>query len=176
MLVEPASEGPCPLAEPCLDLLAETRRDASGHHTLCRTIPPCPTCPSRVRCRARAAVPAAGQTSPCPRWRRIPRSSRRRACAGSTSNRHAAPTGTGWKSTSISTLDYEDVFSRNQRPKLDQYDDYVFIVLYFPLFDKDSGRILTAELDLFLGEDFDHDAEHPTAAAVGDVRALPREG
>jgi magnesium transporter len=51
-------------------------------------------------------------------------------------------------------LDYEDVFSRNQRPKLDQYDDYVFIVLHFPLFDKDSGRILTAELDLFIGEDF----------------------
>jgi magnesium transporter len=51
-------------------------------------------------------------------------------------------------------LDYEDVFSRNQRPKLDQYDDYVFIVLHFPLFDKDSARILTAELDLFMGPDF----------------------
>jgi magnesium transporter len=51
-------------------------------------------------------------------------------------------------------LDYEDVFSRNQRPKLDQYDDYVFIVLHFPLFDKDSARILTAELDLFMGADF----------------------
>jgi magnesium transporter len=51
-------------------------------------------------------------------------------------------------------LDYEDVFSRNQRPKLDQYDDYVFIVLHFPLFDKDTGRILTAELDLFLGPDY----------------------
>ena len=36
-------------------------------------------------------------------------------------------------------LDYEDVYSRNQRPKLDQYDDYVFIVLHFPLFDKDTG-------------------------------------
>ena len=51
-------------------------------------------------------------------------------------------------------LDYEDVFSRNQRPKLDQYDDYVFIVLHFPLFDKDTNRILTAELDLFLGPDY----------------------
>jgi len=51
-------------------------------------------------------------------------------------------------------LDYEDVFSRNQRPKLDQYDDYVFIVLHFPLFDKDTSRILTAELDLFMGPDF----------------------
>jgi magnesium transporter len=48
-------------------------------------------------------------------------------------------------------LAYEDVFSRNQRPKLDQYEDYVFIVLHFPLFDKDSARILTAELDLFMG-------------------------
>jgi magnesium transporter len=51
-------------------------------------------------------------------------------------------------------LDLEDVYSRNQRPKLDQYADYVFIVLHFPLFDKDSGRILTAELDLFLGPDY----------------------
>jgi magnesium transporter len=51
-------------------------------------------------------------------------------------------------------LDIEDVYSRNQRPKLDQYDDYVFIVLHFPLFDKDTGRILTAELDLFMGPDF----------------------
>jgi magnesium transporter len=51
-------------------------------------------------------------------------------------------------------LDYEDVYSRNNRPKLDQYDDYVFIVLHFPLFDKDTGRILTAELDLFLGPDY----------------------
>ena len=51
-------------------------------------------------------------------------------------------------------LDIEDVYSRNQRPKLDQYEDYVFIVLHFPLFDKDSGRILTAELDLFMGPDY----------------------
>ena len=29
-------------------------------------------------------------------------------------------------------LDYEDVRSRNQRPKVDEYDDYLFIVLHFP--------------------------------------------
>ena len=51
-------------------------------------------------------------------------------------------------------LDYEDVYSRNNRPKLDQYDDYVFIVLHFPLYDKDQARILTAELDLFMGPDY----------------------
>ena len=36
-------------------------------------------------------------------------------------------------------LDYEDVYSRNNRPKLDQYDDYVFIVLHFPLFEKETA-------------------------------------
>ena len=51
-------------------------------------------------------------------------------------------------------LDYEDVYSRNNRPKLDQYDDYVFIVLHFPMFERETGRILTAELDLFMGPDY----------------------
>jgi magnesium transporter len=51
-------------------------------------------------------------------------------------------------------LDYEDVYSRNNRPKLDQYDDYVFIVLHFPMFEKTTGRMLTAELDLFMGPDY----------------------
>jgi magnesium transporter len=51
-------------------------------------------------------------------------------------------------------LDYEDVFSRNQRPKIDEYDDYLFIVLHFPHFDKQVGRLNAAELDLFVGPDF----------------------
>lgn len=51
-------------------------------------------------------------------------------------------------------LAYEDVFSRNQRPKIDEYDDYLFIVLYFPRFDKQVGRLNAAELDLFVGPDF----------------------
>ncbi len=51
-------------------------------------------------------------------------------------------------------LDWEDVYSRNQRSKLDVYDDYLFIVLHFPIFEKSSGRLLTAELDLFVGPDY----------------------
>jgi magnesium transporter len=51
-------------------------------------------------------------------------------------------------------LDYEDVLSRNQRPKIDEYDDYLFIVLYFPVFDKGVGRLNAAELDIFIGPDF----------------------
>src|SRR4051795_2126247 len=48
-------------------------------------------------------------------------------------------------------LDFEDVLSRNQRPKIDVYDDYLFIVLHFPIFDSAAGRLGTGELDLFVG-------------------------
>ena len=51
-------------------------------------------------------------------------------------------------------LDYEDVFSRNQRPKVDEYDDYLFVVLHFPAYDKTVGRLNAAELDVFVGPDY----------------------
>src|SRR5437763_3702204 len=51
-------------------------------------------------------------------------------------------------------LDYEDVFSRNQRPKVDEYDDYLFVILHFPKFDKQVGRLNAAELDVFVGPDY----------------------
>ena len=51
-------------------------------------------------------------------------------------------------------LDYEDVFSRNQRPKVDEYEDYLFVVLHFPKYDKTVGRLNAAELDVFVGPDY----------------------
>ena len=51
-------------------------------------------------------------------------------------------------------LDYEDLRSRNQRPKVDDYDDYLFVVLQFPRFDKEVGRLNAAELDVFVGPDY----------------------
>jgi magnesium transporter len=52
------------------------------------------------------------------------------------------------------SLDYEDVFSRNQRPKVDEYDDYLFVVLHFPAYDKSVGRLNAAEVDIFVGPDY----------------------
>ena len=52
------------------------------------------------------------------------------------------------------TLDLEDVLSRNQRPKIDVYDDYLFIVLHLPVFDRQARRLGTGELDLFVGPDY----------------------
>ncbi len=51
-------------------------------------------------------------------------------------------------------LAIEDVASRNQRPKLDAYDDYLFIVLHFAIYDKSTKRLLSDELDVFVGPDF----------------------
>jgi magnesium transporter len=51
-------------------------------------------------------------------------------------------------------LDLEDVLSKRQRPKVDEYPEYLFSVLHFPAYDKAIQRLNTAELDFFLGPDF----------------------
>src|SRR5215212_2851268 len=53
-------------------------------------------------------------------------------------------------------LDVEDVLSKRQRPKVDDYvdDGYLFAVLHFPVYDSSIGRLNAAELDVFLGPDY----------------------
>jgi magnesium transporter len=51
-------------------------------------------------------------------------------------------------------LDVEDVLSKRQRPKIDEYPAYLFVVLHFPIYDKTIQRLNAAELDVFLGQDF----------------------
>jgi magnesium transporter len=53
-------------------------------------------------------------------------------------------------------LDVEDVLSKRQRPKVDDYvdDGYLFGVLHFPAYDKNVQRLNAGELDFFLGPDY----------------------
>jgi magnesium transporter len=53
-------------------------------------------------------------------------------------------------------LDVEDVVSKRQRPKVDDYEDegYLFAVLHFPVYDQAVQRLNAAELDLFIGHDY----------------------
>jgi magnesium transporter len=51
-------------------------------------------------------------------------------------------------------LDVEDVLSKRQRPKIDEYENYLFVVLHFPFYDKSVQRLNAAELDVFIGPDF----------------------
>ena len=53
-------------------------------------------------------------------------------------------------------LDVEDVLSKRQRPKVDDYVDegYLFVVLHFPVYDPAIQRLNAAELDVFVGPDY----------------------
>ena len=51
-------------------------------------------------------------------------------------------------------LDQEDVLSKRQRPKLDEYEHYLFVVLHFPVYDTAIQRLNAGELDFFLGHDY----------------------
>jgi len=53
-------------------------------------------------------------------------------------------------------LDVEDVLSKRQRPKIDDYADegYLFGVLHFPAYDKNVQRLNAGELDFFLGPEY----------------------
>ena len=51
-------------------------------------------------------------------------------------------------------LDIEDCSSFVQRPKIDIYDDYFFLVLHFPLMDKRTQLVRTEETKIFWGQDY----------------------
>jgi len=52
----------------------------------------------------------------------------------------------------LNPLAVEDALHERQRPKLDHYDDHVFISLYDVHLDHDSGELVTGELAVFASE------------------------
>jgi magnesium transporter len=64
-------------------------------------------------------------------------------------------------------LDVEDVLSKRQRPKIDDYvdDGYLFGILHFPAYDKSVQRLNAGELDFFLGPDY--------LITIANVQLLP---
>lgn len=51
-------------------------------------------------------------------------------------------------------LDLEDCLSKIQRPKIDDYEKYLFIVLHFPYYDKTTDSIMQDEVNIFVGSDY----------------------
>jgi magnesium transporter len=51
----------------------------------------------------------------------------------------------------LNPLAVEDALGERQRPKLDHYDDHLFITLYDSVLDSGSGQLTTRELSLFVG-------------------------
>ncbi|MEO9295559.1 MAG: magnesium transporter CorA family protein [Nitrososphaera sp.] len=50
-------------------------------------------------------------------------------------------------------LNFEDSLSKIQIPKIDRYDDHIFIVLHFPTPDKERGFVFS-QLSVFMGTDY----------------------
>ncbi|MCD6290521.1 MAG: magnesium/cobalt transporter CorA [Anaerolineae bacterium] len=51
-------------------------------------------------------------------------------------------------------LDLEDCLSRIERPKIDEYEAYAFMVMHFPLFDRQRQITRPSEVDFFIGADY----------------------
>jgi magnesium transporter len=51
-------------------------------------------------------------------------------------------------------LNLDDVLSRVQRPKIDAYQDHLFIVLHFPVYNKENRVTTPSEVDIFIGETY----------------------
>ncbi|MFH0852905.1 MAG: magnesium transporter CorA family protein [bacterium] len=51
-------------------------------------------------------------------------------------------------------LDLKDCIGITQRPKIDIYEDYLFVVLHFPQYDREQRRIRIQELNVFIGPEY----------------------
>ena len=51
-------------------------------------------------------------------------------------------------------LDLDDCLSRIQRPKIDEYKGYLFLVFHFPVFNKEARVTTPSQLSVFIGEKY----------------------
>lgn len=58
------------------------------------------------------------------------------------------------KNFPLHELNIEDCLSKNQLPKIDRYDDHVFIILQFPTTQKEKTSPQFSQLSFFIGKDF----------------------
>ncbi|MGP3925719.1 magnesium and cobalt transport protein CorA [Streptomyces sp. 8N616] len=67
-------------------------------------------------------------------------------------------------------LAVEDALKAHQRPKLEVYDDSLFLVLKPVLYDGTTGTVTTGELMLFVGDSFVVTVRHGEGAPLAEVR------
>jgi len=55
---------------------------------------------------------------------------------------------------SFHPLDLDDCLSRIQRPKIDEYPDYLFLVFHFPVFNKEARVTTPSQVSVFISEKY----------------------
>ncbi len=58
------------------------------------------------------------------------------------------------KNYSFHPLDLDDCLSRIQRPKIDEYKDYLFLVFHFPVLSKEARVTTSSQLSVFIGKKY----------------------
>ena len=51
-------------------------------------------------------------------------------------------------------LDLDDCLSKKQLPKIDEYEDYFFMVFHFPVFNPEARVTTPSQVSIFIGEDY----------------------
>jgi magnesium transporter len=51
-------------------------------------------------------------------------------------------------------LDLDDCLSRIQRPKIDRYDEYLFLVFHFPVFSPEARVTTPSQVSVFIGQNY----------------------
>jgi len=51
-------------------------------------------------------------------------------------------------------LDLDDCLSKIQRPKIDEYNEYLFLVLHFPVFNPEARVTTSSQVSVFIGRDY----------------------
>jgi magnesium transporter len=51
-------------------------------------------------------------------------------------------------------LDLDDTLSRIQRPKIDEYEDYIFVVLHFPVWHRETQVATASQVSIFIGKNY----------------------
>jgi len=62
----------------------------------------------------------------------------------------------------------EDCLSRVERPKIDEYDNYLFLVLHFPVFNKQARVTTASQVSIFIGVDY------VVTVHAGDLKPLEK--
>lgn len=58
------------------------------------------------------------------------------------------------KSLGVHPLVIEDIFNTEQRPKIDIFEDYIFIIVRAYTYDEESSRYLSQQISMILGKNF----------------------
>lgn len=73
------------------------------------------------------------------------------------------------KTYSLDSLVAAELFSKNPRVKIDNYDDYLYLALHFPIFNTRSNEFETREINFIIGKNFIISTHYGPFSAVEEL-------